>query len=239
MEKRFWIALGVIVIILIGVFALTGSKGSVPTTSFKTNGNLNTVQSYDHARGSKAKKVIMVEYGDFQCPYCGAYFPVAEQAYKKYGSVVTFVYRDFPLTQLHPNAFAAARAAEAAGKQDKFWQMHNKLYSNQQEWSDNTLTAPATFKSYAKDLGLDVDKFSKDYSSEDVNNIINNFTANGKSQDVQGTPTIILNGKKINPPQSLSDTAAVTTYYSEIEKAITEAGLKVPHPSGVTGSTHK
>lgn len=237
MERRFWIVLVVIVAILGGVFVLSGRKQPTKTTSFKTNGNLNTVQSYDHVRGSKAGKVTLVEYGDFQCPYCGAYSPVGEQAYAKYGSAVTFVFRDFPLTQLHPNAFAAARAAEAAGKQGKFWQMHDKLYSNQREWADNTQTASDVFKGYAKDLGLNIDQFSKDYSSEDINNIINNFTANGTSQNVTGTPTLILNGKKINPPQSLQDTAALKTYYSEIEKTITDAGLKVPTSS--SSSAHK
>jgi protein-disulfide isomerase len=229
MEKRFWILLGVIVVILIGIFVVTAPKnnskdGTNTNSSLKNNGNLDSVQTYDHVRGSKANKVVLIEYGDFQCPVCGQFFPIESEAFRRYGSVVTFVYRDFPLTQIHPNAFAAARAAEAAANQGKFWQMHDQLYNNQSAWSDNTLTAASTFESYAQQLGLNMDQFKSDYSSENVNNVINTFMSDGNSQKVNGTPTLILNGQTLSNP-SPNDP---TPFYQQIEAAIKSAGLKVP-----------
>lgn len=188
MSKQFWGVIAVVVAALVGLLVFTG-KSSAPTNS-ASSGVTN------HVRGSEAKTVTLVEYGDFQCPFCGQYFPTLEQVYEQYKGDVTFQFRHFPLTNLHKNGFAASRAAEAAGLQDKFYEMYTVLYQNQQSWSESD-RAQSTFENYAKQIGLDVSKFKADYASTRVNAAINADMAAGNKLGVQGTPTFFLDGKQV------------------------------------------
>ncbi|MGH7193677.1 MAG: DsbA family protein, partial [Candidatus Saccharimonadales bacterium] len=148
-------------------------------------------------------------YGDYQCPYCGEAYPVIRQVFSDLQSQIYFQFRNFPLVNDHPNAFAAARAAEAAGLQGKFWQMHDLLYDQNgayynggqppNSWLGAKDPTPY-FDADAAQLGLDANKFKSDYASIKVNDLINADEAAGTKAKVQATPTFILDGKQVSLP---------------------------------------
>lgn len=203
--NRFWIILSIVIVGLIGLFIFTKPD----STSSEFTGDAAKVQADDRTVGNKNAKVVFIEYADFQCPSCGAAYPILDDLKEEYKKDVLFVFRHFPLTTIHPNALSAARAAEAAGEQGKFWQMHDKLFETQQLWGQLTTNQQSTFEDYAKELGLDIDKFKTDYASEEVGNRISRDQASGSQFDVQGTPTFILNGKKIENPRDKAGFKAV------------------------------
>ena len=125
-----------------------------------------------HVEGNTKSGITLVEYGDYQCPFCGQYFPIVKQVQAEFNDQIAFQFRNFPLVSVHQNAFAGARAAEAAALQGKFWEMHDLLYQNQSQWSEGG-DPTSFFKQYALQLGLNVDQFNKDYASTKVNNAIN------------------------------------------------------------------
>jgi len=195
--NRFWIILSIVVVGLVGLFLLTDSDSS--STEF--TGDATKVQESDRTVGNENAKVVLIEYADFQCPSCAAAYPILDDLKDEYKDRVQFVFRHFPLTTIHPNAFSAARAAEAAGEQGKFWEMHDKLFETQQLWGQLTTNQQGTFEDYAKELGLDVEEFKQDYVSEEVATRINRDVSSGSQFDVQGTPTFILNGERIDNPR--------------------------------------
>jgi len=154
-----------------------------------------------------------VEYGDYECPYCGEYYSTVKQIEAEYNSQITFQFVNFPLESIHPNAFAGARAAEAANLQGQFWQMHDLLYqqnqiyydSNEQEATWVGASTPLTyFDAYAKELKLNVKQFNTDYNSDKVNDLINNDLDKGNKLGIDATPTFYLDGKKVSPANSVS-----------------------------------
>lgn len=172
--------------------------------SGKTSGTTQeiTVTEQDHVRGAIDGKVTLVEFGDFQCPACGAYEPIVRQVTADNTGVLKVVFKHFPLTQIHQNALLGARASEAASNQGKFWEMHDMLYDKQKEWADS-LTARDLMISYASALGLDTAKFTSDLESQAIQDKVLAEYKEGNSLGVQGTPTFFLNGKMIENPQSL------------------------------------
>src|ERR1700722_14407961 len=128
MSKSFWIVVAVIVAVLIGVFAFTAGGN---------NNNSSKLTATEHIEGEGKDGVTLVEYGDYQCPYCGEYYTTVKQVVAEYFDQITFQFRNFPLTSLHPNAFAGARAAEAAGLMGKYWQMHDLLYQQNKDYYSN------------------------------------------------------------------------------------------------------
>lgn len=196
--NRFWIILTIVIVGLVGLFIATKPDGG---NDAEFTGDPKVVQEDDNTKGAEDGKVTLIEYGDFQCPSCAALYPVLAQVAEKYKDTVTIVYRHLPLTEIHPNAVAAARAAEAAGKQEKFWEMHDKLFETQNLWGQLQTNQQKTFESYAEELGLDVEKFKIDYASEEVGNKINRDKASAAEFNAQGTPTLILNGEKIDTPR--------------------------------------
>jgi protein-disulfide isomerase len=171
---------------------------------------VDKVSETDWVKGATTTGVTIVEYSDFQCPACAAYFPLVEEVYSKESNNFQFVYRHFPLSQ-HKNAIPAAQAAEAAGKQGKFWDMSEKIFSLQDNWA--TSTDPKTvFVGYAKDLSLDITKFEADYSSDEIKAKIDADLKSGLKAGVNSTPTFYLNGKKINAQT-----------YEQFKKLINEA----------------
>ncbi len=165
----------------------------------KDEGGSASVEVSNHTVGAGNKKVTIVEYGDFQCPSCGAYFPILQQVKAKYGDDITFQFRNFPLTQIHQNAMAGHRAAEAASKQNKFWEMHDMLYERQSSWSSAT-NASLIMENYATELGLNLDQFKADYQSATVNSTINADISAGEALKITGTPTFFVNGEKLDNP---------------------------------------
>lgn len=155
-------------------------------------------QIADHVFGKADSKVMLVEYGDFQCPGCGAAYPTLKTLSEKYQGQLAFVFRNFPLTTLHPNARAAAAVAEAAGLQGKYWEMHNKLYETQADWQSLQGNGRTDFfASYASGFGLNVDTFKTDLAGTNVNQKISYDQAIGKKINVNSTPSLYLNGKVI------------------------------------------
>lgn len=155
------------------------------------NGNIA-----DHTKGDEDNKVLIIEYGDFQCPGCGDAHPVLDEVVDKYQDHVTFVFRNFPLPG-HPNARAAAATAEAAGLQGKYWEMHDRLFETQAAWSSlSGATRTDMFTQYANDLGLDREKFLEDLESDAVMKKINFDRALGSKAGVTGTPSIFVNGEE-------------------------------------------
>ena len=151
-----------------------------------------------------AAKNVLVEYGDYQCPACLAYYGFVKQLLAEAGDQVVLVYRNFPLRNVHQFAQLSAQSAEAAGKQGKFWEMYDLLYSNQATWSKES-DAGKTFEGYAQSLGLNMDQFRKDRDSEEVKTKIEDDFQSGVRAQVQGTPTFYLNGRKIENPFSYND----------------------------------
>lgn len=189
MNSRFTIILIALFAIFGGIFVTTKHKNEAPATGSSSLSN--------HVEGGNAKGVTLVEYGDYQCPACTAYYPIVKAAVDSHKADIHFQFVNFPLTQLHPNALAAHRAAEAADKQGKYWEMHDLLYEQHDSWASSK-TASIIFESYAKELGLDVAKFKTDVASSATNDIIQADLKKGQSLDITGTPTFFLNGKKID-----------------------------------------
>jgi protein-disulfide isomerase len=146
--------------------------------------------------GSTSNKILLVEFSDFQCPYCSKSQEILKQFMAKHKDKVTLVFKNFPLTQVHPEALPAARAAWAAQQQGKFWEYHDELFANQAKLSNNF------YLDTAKKLKLNLAKFQSDYAIADTA-ILNDFKL-GRAVDVQGTPTLILNGMVVEDPQSIA-----------------------------------
>jgi protein-disulfide isomerase len=162
-------------------------------------GEIPAVTAADWQRGNQYAKNVLVEYSDLQCPACGAYEPLVRQLMKDFDNQMLVVYRHFPLTTVHPHAQLASQATEAAGLQGKFWEMHDLLFDRQNSWA-NTADTEATFKGYAKELGLDETKFAADLNSETVKKLIQEDADEALRAGIDSTPTFYLNGKKIKNP---------------------------------------
>ncbi len=180
--------------------AATSRTQSIPSG---TQRDLHLTQT-DWISGSENASVTLVEYSDFQCPACGAYYPIVKQLKEIFPTQLRVVYRHFPLTTIHRNAKPAARVAEAAGRQEKFWDMHDLLFERQGNWS-TTGNPSGIFASYAKELGLDTDRFTRDLGSSSIDNNITAGINSGTALKVQGTPTFFLNGKQIPNPRSIEE----------------------------------
>jgi protein-disulfide isomerase len=142
-------------------------------------------------RGPKNAKVTIVEFSDFQCPFCAQSAPLVDQVLEQYPNDVNFVYKQFPLTSIHPFAMGASKASLAAGKQGKYWEMHDLLFKNNRALSTDNL------KDYAKQLGLNVEQFEKDMNSPDVQTQIEQEMKEASAAEVRGTPTFFVDGKRL------------------------------------------
>lgn len=192
MSKQFLAIVAVIILVFAGILIFGSNKNPGSSSSSAKNG-----QPTEHIQGQGQAGVTLVEYGDYECPFCGEYFPAVKQVASEFAQQIHFQFRNFPLTTIHQNAFAGARAAEAAALQNKFWQMHDVLYQNQTQWSG--ASNPTTFfNQYARQLGLNLDRFKQDYASSQVNNLINADMAAGNKLNITGTPTFYLDGKLVD-----------------------------------------
>jgi protein-disulfide isomerase len=144
----------------------------------------------DHLRGSLSAAVAVVEFGDYECPFCGRAYVVEKQLERLLGDRLCFAFRNFPNAAIHPHAVLAAAAAEAAAAQGAFWRMHDLLFENQHALTDWDL------EGYAEQLGLDLDRFAIDVRSSDVAAKIRADLHAGAISGVQGTPTFFINGRR-------------------------------------------
>ncbi len=164
-----------------------------------------TLKNDDWIKGEKTAKAILIIYSDFQCPACRYYFPILKQLKNNFkDNELAIIYRHFPLITIHKNAEAAAIAAEAAGLQGKFWEMHDLLFENQDEWA-NENKPQKIFLNYAKKLNLDLKKFEIDLNSEELKNKVQNSYTEALSYGLEYTPTFILNGEIIKNPSSFEE----------------------------------
>lgn len=193
MSKRFLLIMAACVAIFTGLLLINKKDAGAPTA---------VGQVTNHTYGEGKSGVTVTEYGDFQCPACFNYYPIFKQLKEKYKDQVTFQFRHFPIISAHQNAMAAHRAAEAAGRQSKFWEMHDLLYERQKTWETST-NASGVFEDYAMELGLNVDQFKTDVASESANDDVQADFQAGEDAGVVGTPTFFIDGKLIETPNSL------------------------------------
>ena len=146
------------------------------------------IANRDHIQGPIGAPVALVEYGDYQCPYCGEAYPVVKAIQKRLGDRLCFVFRNFPLVNAHPHAEHAAEAAEAAGAQDAFWEMHDLLFEHQDALQDENLAR------YAAELSLDVGRLENEVSGGTYASRIHEDFLSGARGGVNGTPTFFING---------------------------------------------
>jgi protein-disulfide isomerase len=150
------------------------------------------VSDRDHSQGPSDAPVTLVEYGDYECPYCGAAYPIVKRVQERLGDRLRFVFRNFPLTTIHPHAEHAAEAAEAAGAQGRFWEMHDYLYEHQRALMDRKL------EEYATAVGLDLQRFERDMvAGVHIDRVRADFMS-GVRSGVNGTPTFFINGQRHN-----------------------------------------
>lgn len=174
----------------------TGNSGSTFANNPPANNTAPANQPNETAGLTRPKvkvssPVIVEEYGDYQCPPCGQLYPQLKQLEAEYGDQIRIVFHHFPLVKMHKNALLAAHTAEAARNQNKFWEMHDLLYRNQKEWSEQEDARPI-FESYARKLNLNMDQFSNDLGSNVIDQRIAADIQRGASQGVTGTPTVFL-----------------------------------------------
>jgi protein-disulfide isomerase len=220
----------IIGVVLVGVIAavvlLSRQSSSNSTPAQNTTSSTNQTQRMTpqpgapnpYTRGMPTARVTVEEFSDFQCPACGGFEPGLRRVMNDYGDRVQFIFRNYPLP-MHKYAFLAARAAEAAGVQGKFWEMHDLIYDNQKEWSDS-MEPRVQFESYATRLGLDVQRYKADMERQEIAERIKADYVRGTSVGVGGTPTVYLNGRQLVPGQLITE----EILRREIDAALGQSG---------------
>lgn len=226
MDKTKWIIFTLIVVVFFGGIIWV-SKQNEANNSFNGDANKMITDGAipDHMQGVTEQKVTFIEYGDYQCPGCGSMHEPIKAMVEQYKDKVTFVFRNLPLTNIHPNALAASTAAEAAGLQGKFWEMHDVLYQNQAAWKDASVTQrEGVFTGYASQLGLNVDQFKKDLTDQRVADKIDRDRATARKLRLDSTPTFVLNGTVIKG----EDAVNAQVILQKLEEAIKAAYPEIP-----------
>lgn len=206
-----WATVGIVIVLgIVGLAWLVNS----PSTSQTSSITAPAPSKKDiFTKGNPKAKVVLTEYGDFQCPACKSYHEnVMRPLLNEMGDEIYFVYRYFPLVNIHRNAQISAQAGYAAYKQGKFWEMYDALYENQTDWAEGT-DARSVFVNYAQKIGLDTNKFLKDMESSEAKKFVDDSVADANSIGLQSTPSFFINGKKM---------ASVNTY-EEFKNQIKEA----------------
>ena len=158
------------------------------TTKWEAILTMPVTEDRDHIEGPADAPMTLVQYGDYECPYCGAAYPIVKEVQARMGDRLRFVFRNFPITTSHPHAEQAAESAEAAAAQERFWEMHDVLYENQRHLGDDHLL------SYAEQLGLDVERFGKELAEHVHAPRVREDFMSGVRSGVNGTPTFYING---------------------------------------------
>lgn len=208
LKKHFWKIVAVLVVILVA--------GSVVYSKQATEKANEGVTIETHVKGNPDAAVTLVEYSDFQCPACGQFYPYVKDVVGEHGNDLRFEYRHFPLINIHPNALPAARAAEAAAQQGKFWEMHDKLFENQNTWGKAS-NPVGFFKQYAGEIGLDMGQFERQLDSSVITDAVDASFEDARSRGFTGTPTFLLNGQQMS-------FSTFDEFKAQVEAAITAAG---------------
>ncbi|TAL49060.1 hypothetical protein EPN83_02180 [Patescibacteria group bacterium] len=210
MKKNVWL-IG-FAVILIGAFgAMLAARKNVnipsPTSTAAPEAQF-AITAEDHIKGAQFAKVTIIEFSDFQCPACRAYYPLLNEVLKNYpNNDVRVIYKHFPLVNTHIGAEPAARASEAAALQGKFWEMHDLIFDKQESWA--TRPTRGAFEDLARELNLDINAFRRDYDLPALKNHVQRDLKEGIDLGVNSTPTFYLNGRKIENPRSLEDFKAL------------------------------
>lgn len=187
MKNPWLIFAGIIALLFVGAFYIAGTAGDA---------NNEGIQELTHIKGNPDAEVVLVEYSDFQCPACRAMYPVVSELMAEYGDQIRLEYRHFPIERAHPYAVQAAAAAEAAGQQGKFYEFHDLLFDNLDEWSASP-TPNAFFAQYAELLELDMDTYSRHANASLLREKVRAQQQQGLAEGVTGTPTMFLNGERM------------------------------------------
>jgi len=201
LNKTSWIIFTIFTASVLGLLVFFADKSTINVSKIDVNavqpGNNQNGNIADHILGKTDSKVTLIEYGDYQCSHCGSYNPTIATIVEEYKEQLRFVFRTYSLG--YPSSKAAAAAVEAAGLQGKYWEMHNKIFEAQSDWSGLAGTKRNDyFNSLASNLKLDTKKFTTDMASKNVINKIAYDTALGKKAKVEGTPTFYLNGTDLD-----------------------------------------
>lgn len=187
-KEHFWKITGLVAILALG--------GSIVYSQYAANEANEGVVVEAHVKGNPDAPVKMVEYSDFQCPACKQFVPVVEEILNQYGDQISFEYRHFPLINIHNNAVPAAVAAEAAGQQGKFFEMHDKLFENQTVWANSSVPS-RYFEQYAEEIGLDIDLFKTHMNASVITDSIKDSFNEARDKGLTSTPSFFLNGEKM------------------------------------------
>jgi protein-disulfide isomerase len=198
--KNWFVGLLVIVALFVGGYKLwewVNTPTEVPQDVLEIKEN-------DWIKGNPDAKVTLIEFADFECPACAAYSSDTKRLVEQFPNDIRYIYRHFPLVSTHKNASSAARSAEAAGRQGKFWEMHDLLFERQSDWSreGNPLDK---FVSYINELELDEDKFVGDYESDEVKQRVNDDLNGANRLRINSTPTFFLNGSRMDTPRNYDE----------------------------------
>jgi protein-disulfide isomerase len=194
MKSYIWLG-GLIIVLVAFLFLSVKSESGVDTPN-----NIGVISVADNAKGNINSPLVVTEYSDFQCSACRVYYFVMRELAVEFGDRVAFVYRHFPLNQ-HKNAELAARASQAAGKQGKFWEMHDLLFEKQNEWAE-VKDVDVIFDSYANLIGLSLEQFKSDFNSKEIKNMVNDQKNGAIKLHLQGTPLFFVGDKLIQNPNS-------------------------------------
>lgn len=202
--KNLKIIIGISALIVV-VFLL--AKGGYKKTENKVETNNTSqastleIKANDWVSGTSTAKVTLVEYLDFECEACGAYYPIVTQLKQEYKDDMRLVVRYFPLPG-HKNSRTAAHAVEAAGKQGKFWEMYSILFTKQSEWGEQQMSNQNQFEKYAVEAGvMNIEQWKKDVVSDEVKKRVEDSYKEAVSLNLQGTPSFFLDGKRIENPK--------------------------------------
>lgn len=232
MSRTRWIVFAVICAFVLGGLVVLANKDKKDVSSIDPS-KIILAQGEsigDHVYGNKTAKVVVFEYGDFQCPSCGGAYPQLKAIKEQYKSQIAFVFRNFPLTSIHPNAFAASATAEAAGLQGKFWEMHDQLYDTQTSWSSiSSSERNGIFAQYAANIGLNTDQYQKALTGKSVSEKIARDRALGAKVGVDATPSVFIGSTKISSDilQNLVSGDG-SKLKAEIDKSLKAAGVELP-----------
>ena len=188
MKYHIWKIIGIVAVIAIGA--------SIVYSNHVSNLANEGISFTANIKGSENATVVLTEYSDFQCPACGQFAPLVQQILDTYPDDVALEYKHYPLISIHPFAVPAAKAAEAAGQQGKFFQMHDLLFENQQVWS-NSANPNAYFTTYAETLELDMDLFKQHLKASKIQDKVENEFREARGLGLTGTPSFFLNGERM------------------------------------------
>ena len=180
------------------------------------------VGARDHVQGPAAAPTTLLEYGDYECPYCGEAYPIVKTIQKRLGDRLRFVFRNFPLANMHPHATLAAEAAEAVGAHGKFWEMHDTLYEHQQA------LGPSDLVRYASRLGVEAGPFAAELDRHAYAERVREDFTSGVRSGVNGTPTFYINGVRHNGSYELEEPLAALEHAARSEAGTPGSATRAP-----------